>query len=427
VYDNFVNEQAELKNTFQNLCEELVSLRKKLRQIKVYCDYLSFELEKLEAGEKMLSTERTFLLEAYVPKGSEEAVEQALCDVTGACYYEFSDPDEEENPPTLMNNPNLLSSFETITNTYSPPNSREMDPTAIMALFYSVFLGFIMADIGYGLVMTLACGWFYLKTERKTGFKQICGVFAVGGIFSIIWGLLFNSFFGLSLSFMPTLLPDAQRDMWSLAGISVPSVLIISMLLGTAQLFAGYVCLAVQYIRKGNVLDGIFKGVTWAVFSIGIALLIVGFVDEFGVPSLATVGGIVAAVGLVAAILTAGRGEKILGKFTKGFGAAYGIINYVSDILSYARLYGLMLSGAVIAQIVSQYAVGFITSGNFILAILGIILMLVGHVFNLAMSLLSAYIHDARLQYVEFYGKFFEGEGELFTPLGSNHKYVYIK
>jgi V/A-type H+-transporting ATPase subunit I len=199
------------------------------------------------------------------------------------------------------------------------------------------------------------------------------------------------------------------------------------MLLGTAQLFAGYVCLAVQYIRKGNVLDGIFKGATWAVFSIGIALLIVGFVDEFGVPSLATVGGIVAAVGLVAAILTAGRGEKILGKFTKGFGAAYGIINYVSDILSYARLYGLMLSGAVIAQIVSQYAVGFITSGNFILAILGIILMLVGHVFNLAMSLLSAYIHDARLQYVEFYGKFFEGEGELFTPLGSNHKYVYIK
>jgi V/A-type H+-transporting ATPase subunit I len=134
-----------------------------------------------------------------------------------------------------------------------------------------------------------------------------------------------------------------------------------------------------------------------------------------------------AAAGLVAAMLTAGRKEKIVGKFTKGFGAAYGVINYASDILSYARLYGLMLSGAVIAQIVSQYGVQFVLSGNVALIILGVVIMVVGHAFNLAMSLLGAYIHDARLQYVEFYGRFYEGEGELFAPLGSSHKYVYLK
>ncbi|MGN0818077.1 MAG: V-type ATPase 116kDa subunit family protein, partial [Candidatus Coproplasma sp.] len=104
----------------------------------------------------------------------------------------------------------------------------------------------------------------------------------------------------------------------------------------------------------------------------------------------------------------------------------YGIINYVSDVLSYARLYGLMLSGAVIAQIVSSYSVQFITGGNPAFIILGIVLMVVGHVFNLAIGLLGAYIHDARLQYVEFYGRFYEGEGELFSPLGSQHKYVYL-
>ena len=109
------------------------------------------------------------------------------------------------------------------------------------------------------------------------------------------------------------------------------------------------------------------------------------------------------------------------------------MINYASDILSYARLYGLMLSGAVIAQIISQYAVtgtentvGFIVSGEPLLVVLGVVLMIVGHVFNLAMSLLGAYIHDARLQYVEFYGRFFEGEGELFRPLGSTHKHIEI-
>ena len=130
----------------------------------------------------------------------------------------------------------------------------------------------------------------------------------------------------------------------------------------------------------------------------------------------------------------AGRKEKLLGKFTKGFGAAYGIINYASDILSYARLYGLMLSGAVIAQIISGYAVtgmngstGFLMSGNPALIILGVILLIVGHTFNLAIGLLGAYIHDARLQYVEFYGRFFEGEGELFAPLGSNHKFIKLE
>ena len=125
-------------------------------------------------------------------------------------------------------------------------------------------------------------------------------------------------------------------------------------------------------------------------------------------------------------MLTAGRKEKLLGKFTKGFGAAYGVINFASDILSYARLYGLMLSGAVIAQIVSRYAVDFITGGNAMLIILGAVLMIVGHGFNLAIGLLGAYIHDARLQYVEFYGRFFEGEGELFSPLGSDFKYVNL-
>ena len=121
-----------------------------------------------------------------------------------------------------------------------------------------------------------------------------------------------------------------------------------------------------------------------------------------------------------------GRKEKLLGKFTKGFGSAYGVINYASDILSYARLYGLMLAGAVIADIITTNSVNLITSGNAGFVILGVLIMVIGHIFNLAIGLLGAYIHDARLQYVEFYGRFYEGEGELFTPLGSQHKHIFI-
>ncbi|MGN0808139.1 MAG: V-type ATP synthase subunit I [Candidatus Coproplasma sp.] len=425
---------ASLKERENSICGELkevedqtYSLNTSIRSLKIYCDFVGFELEKAEASNKLRSTQTTFILEAYVPKESEEAVKEELCGVTNAIYFEFNQPTEEDTPPTLYKNNAVVKNFETITNMYSPVSYREFDPNTVMSLFYSLFLGFIMGDIGYGLLMIIGGGLIYfIKRRRDSGLKRLAGVFAVGGIFAVIWGILFNSLFGLSLPFLPTVMPDAQSDMWSFMGIKVPAVLIISLEIGVLQLMAGYLCKAWQCWRRRQIADGIFDGVVWAVFSIGVGIAVVGLIDEANMSVLAMVGGIIAGVCLLIAVLTAGRKEKLLGKFTKGFGAAYGIINYISDVLSYARLYGLMLSGAVIAQIVSQYSVQFITSGNPGFAILGVVLMLVGHVFNLAIGLLGAYIHDARLQYVEFYGRFYEGEGELFSPLGSQHKYVYL-
>lgn len=432
-YENLQRQTESIKARITAAADEIYALGKELRPLKVYCDFLGYLMEKAEASDKMLRTDYTFLLQAYVPAEAEESVKSALDGVEGTVYYEFSQPGEEEKPPTLLKNNSVIRNFEDVTNMYSPPSSREFDPNTVMAVFYSLFLGFIMADVGYGLMMLFGGGAIYLKIKRDGGLKRMAGVFAVGGIFTIVWGILFNSFFGLSLPFMATLLPNAQRDMWSLVGIKVPAVLIISLILGCVQLCAGYFCKLVQCWHRGQYLDGLCDGLTWSVFTVGATLAICGFVEEFNMPYLGTVGGIIAGVGLLSAMLTAGRKEKIVGKFTKGFGAAYGVINFVSDILSYARLYGLMLSGAVIAQVVSGYVVtGYngstplLFSGNAFLVIIGVILMIVGHVFNLGMSLLGAYIHDARLQYVEFYGRFFEGEGELFTPLGSKHKYIYL-
>jgi V/A-type H+-transporting ATPase subunit I len=295
-----------------------------------------------------------------------------------------------------------------------------------MGLFYSIFMGFIIGDAGYGILMFLGGGFLWWKgLKMPTGTSLMAGSVAIGGIFAIIWGLLFSSLFGFAV-FEKSVMPNAQTDMWMLAGIRVPAVLIISMLIGVAHLTVGYVCKAVQEWRRGSFWDGMFDGIVWAIFSVGVAMAILGFTEEAGVPFLQTAGAVTAGGSLLLAMLTAGRKEKGFGKFTKGFGAAYGVINYASDILSYARLYGLMLSGAVIAGIIAGYASDFFASGNVAFIILGVVLLIIGNAFNLVMNLLGAYIHDARLQYVEFYGKFFEGEGVLFKPLGSDRKYISV-
>jgi len=420
-----LSEEKQTQETERERCaEELYKLSDGVRMLKIYSDYLAFELEKAEQSAKLRATDRTFLLEAFVPKGAEETVRKELSAVK-VVYFTFSDLKEDEDCPTLYHNNAVVSNFETITNMYSVPNARELDPSTVMAFFYSLFLGFIMADIGYGLVMVLVGGILWYKKRKQTsGLKSMAGVFAVGGVFAIVWGVLFNSFFGFTLP-MYTVMPNAQKDMWTFAGIRIPSVLIVAMLIGVAQLLAGYVCLAVQNFRRGKIADGILDGLVWAVFSFGAGMALVGLVEEFSLSVLAAVGGVMAAAALVIAALTAGRKEKFLGKFTKGFGALYGIVNYASDVLSYARLYGLMLSGAVIAQVVASYATSFFEAGGFMIVV-AVLLLVIGHGFNLAMGLLSAYIHDARLQYVEFYGRFFEGGGRLFTPLGSVHRHVTI-
>jgi V/A-type H+-transporting ATPase subunit I len=436
LYARLNEEKKDLLREIEKADEAEFALSENMRFLKVYCDRIAYELEKAESvSGKMLATERVILLEAYAPKESEEEISAALSAVTDSAYFDFVEPEEDEMPPTLMRNNGLTKNFEAITNLYSPPNSKEFDPTTVMGIFYSVFLGFIMGDIGYGLFMLIGGGLLWWKNRVKdNGLKRLAAVFAIGGVFAVIWGFLFDSLFGIAILHMRVMPPLLEGNTnWHVLGIAIPALLIVALEVGVVQLFAGYVCRAIQCWRRGKIWDGIFDGVVWAVFSIGVGLAIAGLVEELNMIILAYVGGIAAGAMLLTAMLTAGRKEKILGKFTKGFGAAYGVINYASDILSYARLYGLMLSGAVIAEIVSGYALtgyggstGMIVSGNAGLVVLGVVLLLLGHLLNLALSLLGAYIHDARLQYVEFYGRFYEGEGELFSPLGSKHAHVFI-
>lgn len=425
-------EQEKIKSDIARDEERLKELSKRLDELKVFYDYLLFVREKYVSSEKMSYTDATFSLKAFVPTERVKDVEEVLSEKSNL-YYEFSTPSEEEQVPVLMKNNKVVKNFESVTNLYSPPSYREFDPNTIMSIFFSLFLGYITADFAYGVIMIIIAFVVHYKNgKRDNGITRLFWVIGYGGIFAMLWGILFNSYFGLALPFYKAIMPNPQEAYWKFIGIRVPANLIISMLLGVLHLITGYICKAVQEWRRGNFFDGLIDGIVWAIFMIGLGMLIVAKTDKFGMDKLTMPSVYVLVISLAVAVLFAGRKEKFFGKFTKGFSAVYGVINFLSDILSYARLYGMMLSGVILGGLVSNYCVDFIhyftASWNVVWLLGAVCLFVIGHAFNLAMGLLGAYIHDSRLQYVEFFSRFFEGEGELFKPLGYDRVYsVQIK
>ena len=414
------------EQAISRLTAEIADLREHVKDLKVLSDYFIFLGEKAKGCDGMLNTEHVFLLEAYVPAERREEVQDCIKQVSGNVYVCFNEIKKGEFAPTLTKNKKVARQFEFVTNLYSAPKYGELDPNPILAVFFSIFMGFITADWGYGVLMVVG-GFLFARKKREVGVVRLAKLLAYSGIPTILFGLGFDSFFGFPLLrnlnlISTTLLPDPIAHKSVMAGITVPTLLIISLGMGIVHIMAGLFMNALAKFKEGEIIDGICDGIIWMIFLAGLLLLILALM---GVLSGAMNVAIILLVGsVVLGALTAGRHVKGFGKFTKGFGAVYGLINYMSDILSYARLYGLMLSGAQIGSIVTNLALGMATSVGGIIACA--IVMLIGHVFNIAMGLLGAFIHDARLQYVEFFSRFYEGDGELFTPLGTKLEHSYL-
>lgn len=413
------------------LCESVSDLK----ELRAYSDYLKFVIEKEKVSEEFRRTNKTFVMQGYLPEDSKQTVLDTIHSVTKAVFVEFSEPTKEDNPPTLLKNKPPIRQSEFIVDMYSAPNYREFDPNKIVFLFFMLFMGVIMADIGYGLCMVFIGLVLARRVKVDNGAKRLWSIIAVSGIPTIIFGLLFNSLFGFALPYK-AILPNPVPDGSGMNNLML--ILLMCLGLGVLHMAVGYLCKAINMFKQRDILGGIFEGITWVVFFIGMVFAgfnflfdylmdqtfvmhegIRGFFDKMTVPGL-----IMVASSVFVAMVTAGRKEKGFGKFTKGFGSVYGIINIMSDILSYARLFGLMLSGMIIASTFNDMGIGMF--GGVVGYVFGVLIIIVGHVFNIAMGVLGAYIHNSRLQYIEFFGKFYTGEGNQFAPLGSKMDYVHI-
>jgi V/A-type H+-transporting ATPase subunit I len=407
---NKINENVE---TIANLEEKLKTYALSLDEIRLLSDQMlsEKELKKYEAEK----TERTIYFEGWVREDQVDLLEKAVTKVTSEYEIDLRDPLPQENPPTHTKNNKFVAPFETITNMFSMPSYHEIDPNPVMSFWYWLFFGMMMGDWGYGVVMAIVFGLFLLIQKPKGDFKKLVQVLFYASIPSVIFGILYGSVFGISFDIgkalfgVPFKLFDPMSDPVTL--------LIVSLAVGTIHIFVALFVKAVRLIREKDYLGILSDVISWYLIIPGLVMLLV--LKNIQVIAWSMVG-----VGALMILLFAGRDNKnIFKKITSGLGGLYGISGILSDILSYSRILALALSSGVIAF--AMNIIGGLLLGPWYGYIFGVIVFIIGHIFNFAMGLLSAYVHDSRLQYIEFFGKFYDGGGYAFTPLKLQYNHIY--
>ncbi len=400
-------------------------------ELKLLSDYYTLELSKQDIVENGRETGKTFIMDAWLPTAVAASTEDAIIKACPQVETFISDPLEGEEPPTLMSNNGLVSPFgSNITAMYGLPKYGSMDPNPFVAFFYILFFGFMLSDAGYGLIMTIACfAYIFIKRPVKDSGSFI-KMFGFCGISTIFWGAIFGSWFSIDADIMNT--TEIGRVLMTfrlidpLDGDQTLIMFGLGLALGVVQIAAGFVLSFVQKL-KTNPLEGALCDLSWAIILGGGCIYILDML-LFSTNIISTIGLVIAGIGLLMLIAGGAVGKRNPIKAVVGaLGNLYGFVNVFSDILSYARLFGLGLTTCVIGLVVNEMGMIFIEMIPGVVGIVcAVVVWLGGHVFNIAINTLGVYVHNSRLQYVEFFGKFYEGGGRAFAPLGSQTKYVYL-
>ena len=393
---------------------ELTALAEQKSALQLAFDRCTQEISKAQAADRLVHSEKTFCLGGWVPcedVGKLEALLSGFC-----CAWELTDPAPEEYPdvPVKLKNNKLTWPLNMVTEMYSLPAYDGVDPNPLMAPFFILFYGIMMADMGYGLLMILASIIITKKSRPKGTSGQMFGLMFSCGISTFLMGALTGGFFG---DFLPQLVGiiDPDTTFKALPSLFTPlddtiTILIGAMALGFVQIVTGMAISFVEKIKKGQIMDAIWEELTWWIVFAGIACMALG------------VTNIVLYVGLAMVVVGSGWSAKGFGKVTAIFGSVYNhVTGYFGDILSYSRLMTLMLAGSVIASVFNTLGA---IPGN---VMIFLIISALGNGLNFALNLLSCYVHDLRLQCLEYFGKFYQDGGKPFEPLAINTKYVDIQ
>ena len=408
---------ATLDKRRTELILEILKYEDKLSRYQLMYDYYTLENVKAEREENMKTTGTSYVLEAWVPKQYAGVVEKRLTESPLTLSFLLRDPEEGEIPPSFVMDNAVVTPYESVTNMFSVPHYGEVNPNPIMGFFFFLFFGIMVSDAGYGLLMTIATGVALWKLKPGKYDCSLIKILLMGGISTMFWGIMFGSYFGMT--FHPIMFNPLDKPI---------NMMILSIVLGLIQMLVGLGINAYSLFKQKKPLDAIFGVFSWyfLVLSIGFIMAPMLIESAKGVAWVKTTGIVLLVVGLLGLMVSGALHAKGFKKVTGAFGGLYGIVNFFSDLLSYTRLFGLGLATGVIGMVFNKIAVVMIDLVPVLGVVIAIVLLVVGHVFNLGINTLGAYVHNSRLQFIEFFGKFYEGGGRLFAPLGSTNKYYHV-
>lgn len=404
----------EIQKEREAITKELEQLDSYQNDLELVYEYYYNELIRARAGLSFLKSSKVVAIQGWVTENKSKELEDVTKNVTEGNYYiEIEDIKDGEYAPILLKNNGFVESFESIVGMYSLPNYGEIDPTPIMSVFYLVFFGMMLSDAGYGLIMVIATMITLKFFNIDDNLKKSVKLFFYLGISTLVWGAIYGSWFGdapitiLGMESIPKLIDPPTEIM---------KVMALSIILGGVHIFVGLGIKGYILIREKKYLDAIFDVGFWYVTLIGGIL--------FGIGLIPIIAKWMLFGGLIALFVTQGRdADSIGGKIGGGLYGVYGITSYIGDFVSYSRLLALGLATGFISG-AFNLMIGLVPSP--IKYIVGPIIFVVGHLFNLGINALGAYVHANRLQYLEFFGKFYEGGGKPFEPFNAKSKYVEV-
>jgi V/A-type H+-transporting ATPase subunit I len=417
-------EAGSLRERIKEHRIEAAEIARDRRNVLVVLDEASEELARTAVQEKFGGTRDTFMLEGWIRAVDEADIRESIEGITDAFEMVTRGPERGENVPVDFSNGPLVHPFEFVTTLYGRPSYQERDPTPLLAPFFIVFFGLCVSDGGYGVTLA-AVSFFFMTKMQPGGGRQLMKLLMLGGISTAVVGAVTGGWFGID----PEIMPSWLRAAIVMNPLDEPmKMLNVVFILGIVQILTGLIIKMIADVREGRWVDGLLDQLVWVFFLLFLAPLGYSFILGGEVPAdvmaFARSGALVAG-GIV--VLTGARKNsnpimKVLGGVLK----LYDVVGYFGDVLSYARLLALGLATGAIAMAingVAEMALGIPVIGP----IAAVVILVGGHLFNLAVNCLGGFVHSARLQYLEFFSKFFTGGGRAFAPFRVEKRYSMVR
>ena len=405
-YEKTKNREEELKKANEKLKEKVEKLLKLIPKLLIQKEYLDNALIRETVVSNFKATDTVNIIEGYIPLDMEEEFKKIVNKNSNKSnYLEITEVDkDDEEVPILLKNSGITGLFASITQMYALPRYNEIDPTAILSIFYWIFFGMMVADFAYGLILFILSGLALMIGKFDENKRKFLKFFFALSFSTMIWGLLYGSAFG-DLIKLPTQVLDSSKDFMS--------IFILSIIFGAIHLVIALGIKAYILIKNGHFMDVIYDVFLWYLTLTSLIILLLA--GRFGLSEFTKNIFIACAViGMLGIVVFGARDAKTLvGRIGGGLYSLYGITSYIGDFVSYLRLMALGLAGGFIASAIN-IIVKMLVSKGILGIILGVVVFTLGQSFNIFLSFLSSYVHTSRLTYVEFFSKFYEGGGKAF-------------